>query len=77
VKVVDAAGVPISGAEVEAVSLSINGGPNLTDMKGEAIVPSNSQETKWVAVRKPGYKYVQVYLPGSWPLRVTLIPEHP
>jgi hypothetical protein len=72
VHVVDARGAPVEGAEVYAVSLSMNTGPNLTDAEGEASLPDNIQGTKWVEVRKPGFKTAHVDVPAEWPLRVTL-----
>ncbi len=74
VKVTDATGQPIAGANVEAVSPSMNAGPNVTDANGEAPLPSNVQGTKWVAVSKTGFERTQVDIPKQWPLRVTLKP---
>src|SRR5262249_16861780 len=72
VKVTDPAGSPVAGAEVEAIPPSTNTGPQVTDAKGEALIPSKG--TKWVAVSKPGFERTQVDVPKRWPLRVTLKP---
>jgi hypothetical protein len=74
VKVTDPAGNPVAGANVEAVSPSTNTGPSVTDANGEALLPTNAQGAKWVAVSKPGFKRTQVGVPKQWPLRVTLEP---
>ena len=72
VKVYDDDGKPIAGAEVEAVSLSINSAPNLTDDEGKTTLPFNIQGTKWVQVSKSGYRFAQVGVPERWPLIITL-----
>ena len=79
VRVVDSRGAPVEGAEVYAVSLSMNTGPNMTDAEGEADLPDNIQGTKWVEIRKPGFKTAHVDVPAEWPLRVTLmrVANHP
>ena len=74
VKVTDPAGQPVAGANVEAVSPSMNAGPNVTDTKGEALLPSNPQGAQWVVVSKPGFERTQVDVPKQWPLRVMLKP---
>ncbi len=74
VQVVDAAGKPVAGAMVEAVSLSMNTGPNTTDATGEAELPSNVQGARWIAVSKAGFERACVDVPKQWPLRVTLKP---
>ena len=75
VEVVDPSGKPIEGANVQAVSLSINSLPNATNKKGEALLPANIQGAKWVLVTKPGYEPKERELPMAWPLRITLTPE--
>ena len=77
VKVTDPAGNPIAGANVEAVSPSMNAGPSVTDANGEAPLPANAQDAKWVAVSKPGFERTQVDVPKKWPLRVRLKPTTP
>lgn len=74
VRVVNGSGQPIVGANVEAVSPSMNAGPNVTDANGEAPLPSNVQGARWVAVSKPGFERTQVDVPKQWPLRVVLRP---
>jgi hypothetical protein len=74
VQVVDQNGRPIAGAEVIAVSLSMNAGGAFTDDNGIAVVPRDIQGTQWIEVRKQGYDGAFVAVPSSWPLRVTLMP---
>ena len=73
VRVVDSAGKPIPNAEVFAISLSMNTGPNITDQDGYASVPYNVQGTKWIAVSCVGYKDAQVNVPPKFPIELTLI----
>ena len=75
VQVVDPAGQPVVGAEVLAVSLSMTAGPNITDGQGEAFLPGNLQNVKWVQVSKPWYRTVQVEVTETWPLHVMLEPK--
>lgn len=75
IQVVDDHGVPVAGASVEAVSLSMNTGPNMTDTKGETVLPYNIQGAKWVQITKPGYQKVFMDVPTTWPLRVKLDPS--
>jgi hypothetical protein len=73
VRVVDPQNVPIRGARVAPVSLSISGGPKTTNARGEASIPLNiGQDTKWIDVSKPGFQSVQVDIPSKWPLTVIL-----
>ena len=74
--VVDGSGKPVQDANVEPVSLSMNGSPTKTDAAGIAEISSSvgPQETKWVSVEKVGFDPVQVAVPAKWPLRVTLAP---
>lgn len=74
IKVVDPAGRPIAGANVEAVSPSMNAGPNITDGHGECVLPSNMQGVQWVQISKAGFEAIQVDIPKTWPLCVTLKP---
>jgi uncharacterized protein YcfL len=75
VRVVDVSGKPVSGAHVQAVSLSINSHPNSTDDNGRTLLPSNIQGTKWVVVSKAGYQSIQIEIPQTWPLSITLYPS--
>src|SRR5689334_21206288 len=75
VKVSDSAGQSVQGARVQAVSLSLNSTPNITDAQGEATVPSMVQGAKWISVSKAGFETIQVDMPKQWPLRVTLKPQ--
>jgi hypothetical protein len=72
VHVVDQSGVPVQGAEVEVVSLSINSGPSITDAAGNAEVPSNPQATRWVVVSKAGFVQDWITVPSQWPLHIML-----
>lgn len=72
--VVDQSGHPIAGASVEAVSLSINSEPALTNAKGEATLPMNIQGTKWIRVEKEGYQSVHEDVPNNWPVKIVLQP---
>ena len=72
VRVVDPSGLPIAGAEVRAVSLSMDSNPSVTDAKGEAELPGLAQEVRWVRVSGPGGETVDVGVPARWPLQVTL-----
>jgi hypothetical protein len=76
VQVVEPGGRPIQGADVVAVSASMNGDVVTTDAKGEAEIPLSlgAQQTKWVNVSKPGFESRQVELPAKWPLKVPLQP---
>lgn len=65
-------GKPIAAAKVEAVALSMSTGPSTTDQQGMATVPINVQGAKWVRVSANGFETVQVDIPDTWPLRVTL-----
>lgn len=51
-RVMDSNGMPGAGARVEGASLSTCLSPILT----HAVLPSNSQRTRWVAVSKPGHR---------------------
>jgi hypothetical protein len=72
VYVVDPAGQPIPNAKVYAVSLSMNIGPNITDSKGYAQVPSNIQGAQWIAVECNGYKDASIPVPGTYPATIVL-----
>jgi hypothetical protein len=72
VQVVDMAGLPIKGATVTPVSLSINGAPTTTDASGFATLSSSIQEIKWIQVDCIGYKMIQVPVPTKYPLVITL-----
>lgn len=57
VVVVDAAGMPIEGATVQPITLSMNGPSKLTDRKGAVIISERgAQPVKWVSVTKKGYQ---------------------
>ena len=77
VVVTDATGAPVQGANVEAVSPSMNVGPAVTNAKGVAALPINPQGTKWVQVSKPGYTTAHEELPSKWPMNVTLEKQAP
>jgi hypothetical protein len=70
--VTDDNGAPVAGAQVDAVSLSINMHARLTDGDGKAALPSNPQGTRWIQVSKSGFVPEQVDLPEQWPAHVTL-----
>ena len=72
--VLNPSGMPIAGAEVAAVSASMNGAWITTDAKGHAKVHDNPQGIQWIRVRKTGYYSVTVDVPSTWPLSVTLNP---
>jgi hypothetical protein len=74
--VMDKAGNPIPGAEVHPVTPNVDGNIVKTDSHGEAAVPLKVgfEPTHWVDVAASGYDVVQVPVPQSWPLRVTLDP---
>jgi len=74
--VVDAADKPIQGADVQPVSLSINGAITKTDAAGVADVPLSvgGQDAKWISITKAGYDPAGVDVPAQWPLRITLMP---
>jgi beta-lactamase regulating signal transducer with metallopeptidase domain len=70
--VTDESGKAIEGADVYAVSLSMNAGPAKTDTNGKATLPANIQGTKWVDVSKAGFESTQIDVPQKWPLKVIL-----
>jgi uncharacterized protein YcfL len=53
--VVDSAGAPIVGAEVEPVTASMNLKTVLTAASGEAQLGGSIQDVQWINVRKAGY----------------------
>ena len=53
-------------------TFAIAAGPFEDSLVLETRLFDNQQETVWVNVSAPGYVSVQVDLPPSWPLRVTL-----
>lgn len=55
VLVVDEKGVPIEGASVEPISLSINYPKVKTNKKGKANLGFKIQKIQWVTVSKKGY----------------------
>ena len=75
VHVENARGVPLPGATVSAVALSIEGLPKTTGARGDADLPATIEEARWIKVEKPGFKTVYVLKPDAWPLRVTLLPH--
>lgn len=74
VQVIDPSGQPIAGANVVAVSLSMNAGPIATDAQGKAELPANVQGTRWIEVSKNGFETTRVDVPKAWPARITLKP---
>lgn len=75
VLVTDHSGKPLVGAQVVAVSPSMNTGPNFTDSDGRATVPSNVQGIQWLDISKDGFRPERLDVPSRWPLHVTLQPE--
>ena len=73
VQVIDVAGLPIKGAKVTPVSLSISGAPTTTDASGFATLSTSIQEIKWIQVDCIGYKMVQVPVPAKYPIVITLL----
>jgi hypothetical protein len=51
----DETGIPIQGAKVIGISLSIQGQSSETDKQGEAKIPKTTQESKWIVVQKEGF----------------------
>ena len=75
VLVVDEANLPLAGADVEPISLSINYAKVKTNKKGKAALPHVLQPVVWVSVTKEGFKPSgQVSLKEENPMVVTLRP---
>ena len=70
--VTDVNGLPIAGAEVIAMSYSINMKSVFTNSEGEAVLKSNIQSVKWVNVEKKEYETSHTQITGEWPLYVQL-----
>lgn len=70
--VTDDNGLPISGAEVMAMSYSINMKSIFTNYRGEAALKKSIQELKWVNIAKKEYETSHVQITGEWPLYVQL-----
>ena len=70
--VTDVNDVPIAGAEVTAMSYSINMKSIFTNSLGEAVLQSNIQKLKWVYIVKKEYQTSHVQITGDWPLYVQL-----
>jgi hypothetical protein len=51
----DETGIPIQGAKVIGMSLSIQGQSSETDKQGEAKIPKAVQKTEWIVVQKEGF----------------------
>lgn len=54
VRVIDSQGNPVAGAEVRAVSFSMNTGPAITNADGWSSLPTNIQGTRWIEIRYQG-----------------------
>lgn len=67
VLVVDIHDNPIVNAEVSAISLSMNGAPNLTNSKGIARIPHMIQPTEWISIQKEGYNEERIDFVKPWP----------
>lgn len=73
--VTDPSGKPVEGATVSAIALTMDDRPNMTDSKGQAILPENIQcPTMWIHVYKSGYERVLVNVPDNWPALIILRP---
>lgn len=70
--VTDVNGLPISGAEVIAMSYSINMKSIVTNSQGEAVLKKSLQALKWVTIEKKEYETSHVQITGEWPLYVQL-----
>ena len=75
VHVEDARGIPLAGATVSAVALSVEGLPTTTDARGDAELPVEVEGARWVRISKPGFKTVYILVPDAWPLEVTLLSQ--
>jgi hypothetical protein len=75
VHVEDARGIPLAGATVSAVALSVEGLPKTTDARGDAALPADIEGARWVTISKPGFKTVYILVPDAWPLEVTLLSQ--
>lgn len=78
VVVVDPAGKPVAGAQVEPISASINYQPVLTDSKGRVRFGPAMLKREWFNVAKDGYApHTFVNLTGPEPVRVVLTKTQP
>jgi hypothetical protein len=75
IHVVDENGVPIQDAEVYAVTPSFNIGPNLSNEKGDAVLPYQiltGQEPLGIEVRKLHFENRYISIPKEWPCKIIL-----
>jgi hypothetical protein len=72
IRVVDAGGAPVRGAQVTGVALSTSSAPVLTDADGWATVPGNVQGTRWISIACSGFASTQVPAPARYPATIVL-----